>query len=582
MLSPLLLLSLVAVSLASPLGRGLGDFQVKHAWDAVPAGWEYHSPAPADHVLHMHFALKQGKFDELLRHLAEVSEPQHERYGQHLSKEEVDALVAPHPDTLSTVEGWLAAHGLDPENAIHRSSSGDSITLKVSVSQAEKLLDSKYNVYRAKDDSEYVVRTMGYSLPEALHDHINLVSPTTYFGGLQRMKTTSFVEPDAPTVESADESDFAIPPASCNTVITPECLRVLYNTAGYTPSAKRTSLGVVGYLEEYASNADLRTFLSRFRSDLAGTTFSTVRVNGGGNNQSDPGVEANLDIQYTVGLSGPIPNTYYSTGGRPPFVPDSTTPTNTNEPYLDWLNFILGQKTIPHVFTTSYGEPEQTIPKDYAITVCNRFAELGARGSSIFFSSGDFGVGGGDCLTNDGTNVRRFQPTFPAGCPFVTAVGGTVGTNPETTVGFTGGGFSNLFPRPKYQDAAVTGYLGAIGNSNAGLFNNTGRGYPDVAAQGRGFQVVVAGRVISVGGTSASSPTIAAIFALLNDYRISRGGGPLGFLNPLIYSTARTGFNDITTGNNPGCGTNGFAARAGWDPATGFGTPDFVKLQALV
>lgn len=97
------------------------------------------------------------------------------------------------------------------------------------------------------------------------------------------MKTTSFVEPDAPTVESADESDFAIPPASCNTVITPECLRVLYNTAGYTPSAKRTSLGVVGYLEEYASNADLRvrsctlvlcassdddtqTFLSRFRS----------------------------------------------------------------------------------------------------------------------------------------------------------------------------------------------------------------------------------------------------------------------------------------------------------------------------
>ena len=171
---------------------------------------------------------------------------------------------------------------------------------------------------------------------------------------------------------------------------------------------------------------------------------------------------------------------------------------------------------------------------------------------------------------------RRFEG------PFVTAVGGTVGTNPETTVGFTGGGFSNLFPRPKYQDAAVTGYLGTIGNTNAGLFNTTGRGYPDVAAQGRGFQVVVSGRVISVGGTSASSPTIAAIFALLNDFRISRGGGPLGFLNPLIYSTARTGFNDITTGNNPGCGTNGFTARAGWDPATGFGTPDFVKLQALV
>lgn len=97
MLSPLLLLSLVAVSLASPLGRGLGDFQVKHAWDAVPAGWEYHSPAPADHVLHMHFALKQGKFDELLRHLAEVSEPQHERYGQ----------VRSCPISLSFSRPWL-------------------------------------------------------------------------------------------------------------------------------------------------------------------------------------------------------------------------------------------------------------------------------------------------------------------------------------------------------------------------------------------------------------------------------------------------------------------------------------------
>ena len=53
------------------------------------------------------------------------------------------------------------------------------------------------------------------------------------------------------------------------------------------------------------------------------------------------------------------------------------------------------------------------MPLDYATTVCNLFAQLGARGSSIMFSSGDDGVGGGDCLTNDGTNTKRFQPNFP-------------------------------------------------------------------------------------------------------------------------------------------------------------------------
>ena len=53
------------------------------------------------------------------------------------------------------------------------------------------------------------------------------------------------------------------------------------------------------------------------------------------------------------------------------------------------------------------------VPLDYAQTVCNLFAQLGARGSSVMFSSGDDGVGGGDCLTNDGKNTKQFQPNFP-------------------------------------------------------------------------------------------------------------------------------------------------------------------------
>ena len=58
-------------------------------------------------------------------------------------------------------------------------------------------------------------------------------------------------------------------------------------------------------------------------------------------------------------------------------------------------------------------------------STCSMFAQLGARGVSVLFSSGDTGVGSA-CETNDGKNATRFLPIFPAACPFVTSVGGTV------------------------------------------------------------------------------------------------------------------------------------------------------------
>jgi len=198
------------------------------------------------------------------------------------------------------------------------------------------------------------------------------------------------------------------------------------------------------------------------------------------------------------------------------------------------------------------------------------------------FASGDYGVGPGDCLTNDGKNTTRFQPAFPASCPFVTAVGATTGVNPEHAASFSGGGFSNYFATPSYQANATAAYLSAFGTTYTGLYNKTGRGYPDVSAQGQSFQVVIGGQTSSVTGTSASTPTFAAVISLLNDYRIANGKSPLGFLNPLLYSKGTSGLNDITIGSNPGCSTIGFPAGMGWDPVTGLGTPDFVKLQAIM
>jgi tripeptidyl-peptidase I len=95
--------------------------------------------------------------------------------------------------------------------------------------------------------------------------------------------------------------------------------------------------------------------------------------------------------------------------------------------------------------------------------------------------SGDGGPGDG-CQTNDGKNTTRFQPQFPTTCPWVTAVGGTA-LLPEQAWVQSGGGFTDVFTRPAYQSQQVGKYLDTVGSRFKGLYNSTGRGVPDVAAQ---------------------------------------------------------------------------------------------------
>ncbi|KAJ3872607.1 peptidase S8/S53 domain-containing protein [Lentinula edodes] len=572
--------------LATPLSSRsvvYADFATKHSWgDSTPSStWVHHSTPDPSTLLKLRFGLRPSNLDTLLEHLSETSDPFHERYGKHLSKAQVDELMKPTDETLQEVKEWLNWHGIEDDALI--STSDRVITVAIPVSLAETLLNTKYHVYAHTDSDEKIIRTLEYSLPRHLHDHIDLVSPTTYFGTTRSMKVTSHLEPDRPVLSLGSD---VTPSSSCKTTITPTCLKDLYNTINYTPTETAVNkIGITGYLEQFASNSDLATFVKSFLPQATNATFTLTEINGGLNTQNDPGVEANLDVQYATGMSWPTPMIFYSTGGEPPFIADSNEPTNTNEPYLNWLDFIatVADNDLPNTFSTSYGDDEQTVPADFATEVCNAFATLGARGASVMFSSGDAGVGGGSCETNDGTKKVIFQPAFPASCPFVTAVGATTGIAPEVAVNEfpSGGGFSRLFAQPSYQTSAVSAYLAKIGSTNAGLFNASGRAYPDVAAQGEGFQVVVGGRVESVGGTSCSSPTFAGVIALLNDFKLAKDGTTLGFLNPLLYANP-SALNDITSGSNPGCGTNGFTTSTGWDPVTGLGTPNFVELQAIV
>lgn len=148
----------------------------------------------------------------------------------------------------------------------------------------------------------------------------------------------------------------------------------------------------------------------------------------------------------------------------------------------------------------------------------------------------------------------------------VTAVGATVGTDPEVAADFSGGGFSNYFARQSYQSEAVSTFLDTLGTTYKGLYNVSGRAYPDVSAQGVNFTIIWYGAPTLISGTSASTPTFAAIIALLNDKLLAAGKSALGFLNPFLYSTGASAFTDIVSGNAEGCDTAGFSAVKGWDP----------------
>ncbi|KAA1473412.1 tripeptidyl peptidase A [Dentipellis sp. KUC8613] len=588
------LLSFVALASAAPKCA----HKLKESISA-PREWEIIGPAPADHILQLRIALPQHNFALLEQHLYEVSDPSHTRYGEHLSKEEVEELVAPHPDSLAAVESWLTEFGID-EGARSRSPANDWIKLNVPVGLAEKMLDTKYLLWKHRSDGDVIVRTTSYSLPENVHAHVELVQPTTLFARFKGHRTT-FRFSDTKTADSAPAPGTATiedpvtgvkVDASCNTTVTITCLKELYNAVGVkTSTTNGNEIGITGYLEQFANIADLQLFYADQRPDALNSTFKTVLINGGENNQtvSEAGAEANLDTQFAYGLTFPTPRTFWSTGGSPPFIPDIGTPTDTNEPYTKWLDFVLAEPKIPQTISTSYGDDEQTVPESFAKRVCSDFAQLGARGTTLTFSSGDGGVGDGDenpatqeCFTNDGRNITRFIPGFPASCPFVTAVGGTIHV-PEVAVFFSGGGFSDYFARPAYQDKAVTAFLDKLPKGlYAGLFNPNGRAIPDVSAQADNFRIFLSGSPVSIGGTSASSPTFAGFVSLLNDARLSQGLPSLGFVNPLLYTRGLSGFNDITSGNNPGCGTPGFNATVGWDAVTGLGTPNFGKLKEIV
>ena len=256
----------------SPVAAAPRFYSVKEEVNS-PIGWVKHSRPPPDHNLILRIGLPQPNFHLLEKSLYEVSDPDHKRYGQHLSKSEVEALVAPHPESIDLVNEWLSTFGVT-EDSLVRSPARDWVTLKIPVSLAEKMLDTvgflkiwlpvlalnhlfqTYHVWKHTESGDYLVRTTSYSLPSHLHDHVDVIQPTTMFGRFKQHRSTVVpAGPDA-IIANFDSNAVAIDSGSgvtvnpsCNKTITIQCLQELYNAVGVVPSATiNNSIAVTAYL----------------------------------------------------------------------------------------------------------------------------------------------------------------------------------------------------------------------------------------------------------------------------------------------------------------------------------------------
>ncbi|RFU32816.1 hypothetical protein B7463_g3492, partial [Scytalidium lignicola] len=475
--------------------------------------------------------------------------------------------------------------------------------------------------------------------------------------GLSR-RTTHGLLKNMDVQPSADPNDLS----TCDQTITPACVAALYKIPKGTSAHPDNSMGIFESELQFYYQPDLDSFFHTYSKEISnGTHPIAANIDGGQQATTDPfyaGGEVNLDLMLAYPIVYPQKITLYQVDDYIVQANQNDTYTfgfNTfldaldgsycnftaynetgNDPYLDqqypdpdiggWAgNLMCGVYKPTNVISLSYGGQEVDVPISYQKRQCLEYMKLGLQGVSFLFASGDSGVSNypGDidgptgCI---GPNLDIFNPTWPGTCPYVTSVGATKvypghtvyepesavldpAGHPYSVAFSSGGGFSNVYPIPNFQQKAVADFfkshnppypyysslandtgdlrtlpdIGALAGTSGGIYNRIGRGIPDVSANGDNIAVWVGGTFSRSGGTSASAPIFASVINRINEERLKNGKKSIGFLNPSLYANPSM-LNDITNGTNPGCNTTGFSAAPGWDPVTGLGTPNFPKM----
>jgi tripeptidyl-peptidase-1 len=540
---------LVAVAAEHPGQRVYMQKEVKK----VPAQWMPMASVAVEQnkIFNVIFALKQRNTDKLSRIFEAVTNPESNMYGQYLTIDQITAIVEPSEETIEKVVAWLAYHGVTDYTM---TKNRDHLFADIPLSTVSVMFDVQFTTYmHTRTGRVFTTTVQPHSVPSMIAEHLDFVVGFSGFPMERRQQT-----------RPSPDTDFY--------QVGPQELRQRYNITQIQPSHPRNKQAVAEFQGEYYSPSDLQTFMKQFYPTNSDPKWWTATVKGT-NSASNPSTEGSLDIEYIMGVAPSIPTEFWSMANFD-FYSDLTR----------WYTMIEDDAASPWVHSVSYGSQGDYPSKSYQARWDTEMQKIGLRGISIIFASGDSGAGCYFC--------EYLEPSFPAVSTYVTSVGAThflqYGVGPEGAVTqfSSGGGLSWNDAIPSYQKQAVDKYFAVAKNIPASsYYNRQGRATPDVSALGIGYKVLQGGSWGSVGGTSASAPTFAAVISLLNNIRLQNGKPTLGFLNPWIYQTAAknpTAFFDVTQGNNQYLCCPGFYTAPGYDPVTGVGTPNFEVLRTLM
>jgi len=548
-----------------------------------------------------------------------ISTPSHSAYGSFLTNSQISQHISPSPDNIQLVLEFLSRYGVDDHNdkgnTVKVNALRTMIQVRMLASTAEELLQTQFVHYRSVIERDVAIFRVSrpYSLPAEIAAVVALVDDIVRYPAVARPLLTyghqdsGITDEELRTQETIGklkyntENPYLHCGNDCYGYSTPALLQKLYGYSvpeAESVGAQYTGTGIAAFNHRPYDARNIDKFV-----DMCGvnghSSENTATVGGHSESESESEqscglgacMQTTMQMEYVRAVGGGLPLTVYY---------------DDNFSLARWLSWLIEDPTAPLVNVLSLvNEDSSQNSAEYMDSINYHFIIAAAKGLTLLCASGDDGSWG-----RNGVRGVRYQPNFPASAPWITSVGGSNAiptavsnidmgiTEPmeESVWECSGGGFSDYFPIPKYQNAHVNEFLGKGAYQNSlppsGLYNASGRGFPDIvslAGETNPFCVVVRrGKgTIGMSSTSGAVAVVGALFSSLNHARMNNGKNALGFLNPLLYSdNAHACYKDINDQSENHChiGSNGqgFKTSDGWDAASGFGTMHYNCMQSLV
>jgi len=515
-------------------------------------------------------AAKQVELEAFLTGLKDPSSPDFHKWR---TPKAFGERFGPSPGDIDAITGWLTSHRFVIESVANGRS---WINFSGTVADVESAFHTTIHTYIVKGELHYA-NAQDPSIPKGLADVVAGVASLNDFP----------LKPMHRAIRKADQPDYT---SGSSHYLSPGDFAVIYDlnplySAGINGTGH--SIAIVG--RTHPSGTEWATFRS-----MMGLPANppTVIVNGHdpGDLGGDEDIEADLDIEW----SGAV-----AQNATIIFVTSKSTHTTDGVDLS--AQYIVDNDTAP-VMSTSFGECEHDLGTSGNGFWNNLYEQAVSENITAFVSSGDSGAAGCDADT-ESTAVDGLAVNGLASTPYNVAVGGSEfgegsgtywsttnngytsalsyipevvwnesGANGGSDLFATGGGLSIEYAKPSWQVAP-------------GVPSANSRSVPDVALSAAGhdaYLVESLGELYEVYGTSASSPSMAGIMALV----VQQTGQPQGNANTRLYQLGNaqyglggvTVFHDITSGNNSVPGQAGFSGGTGYSCTTGLGSIDAYAL----